>query len=134
MVSAWLDFGSTTTGSEYPKAVHRRNECTGKINKLFQDIDVLICPSMEGPAFKVTRESQYGPIPVGWFDGDYVRFVGVFNFSGSPTLSLPCGFNNDGLPLSMQLVGRREREDVICRVGHAFEQMTPFHKRHPHVE
>ena len=44
-----------------------------------------------------------------------------FNFSGSPTLSAPCGFSAEGLPLSAQFVGRRLSETVLCRVGHAFD-------------
>lgn len=54
-----------------------------------------------------------------------------FNFSGSPTLSVPCGFSANGLPLSVQFVGRRLSEAVLCRVGFAFEQATQWHLRHP---
>jgi amidase len=54
-----------------------------------------------------------------------------FNFSGSPTLSVPCGFSADGLPLSVQFVGRRLSESAICRIGHAYEQATQWHSKHP---
>ena len=54
-----------------------------------------------------------------------------FNFSGSPTLSVPCGFSADGLPLSVQFVGRRLSESVLCRIGHAYEQATPWRSKHP---
>jgi amidase len=56
-----------------------------------------------------------------------------FNFSGSPTLSVPCGFSTDGLPFSVQFVGNALSEAMLCRVGHAFEQVTPWHDRHPMV-
>jgi Asp-tRNA(Asn)/Glu-tRNA(Gln) amidotransferase A subunit family amidase len=52
-----------------------------------------------------------------------------FNFSGSPTV--PCGSSADGLPLSVQFVGRRLSEPVLCRIGHAYEQATPWHFKHP---
>ena len=67
--------------------------CVGRLEKLFADIDVLLCPSQASPPFPVTREMQYGPIPDGFLqNADYARFTGVFDFSGTPTLSLPCGF------------------------------------------
>ena len=56
-----------------------------------------------------------------------------FNFSGSPTLSVPCGFAADGLPLSVQFVGRRLGESVLCRVGHAYQQATQWHSKHPAI-
>jgi amidase len=56
-----------------------------------------------------------------------------FNFSGSPTLSVPCGFSADGLPLSVQFVGRKSSEAMLCRIGHAYEQATPWHLKHPVV-
>jgi amidase len=56
-----------------------------------------------------------------------------FDFSGSPTLSVPCGFTRDGLPLSVQFVGRALGEATICRIGHAYQQATGWHTRHPEV-
>ncbi len=55
------------------------------------------------------------------------------NFCGYPTLSLPCGFSIDGLPLSLQLVGPPLSESLLCRAGHAYEEATPWHARHPPV-
>ena len=55
----------------------------------------------------------------------------LFNFSGSPTLSMPCGFAADGLPLSVQFVGRSLSEATLCRIGYAYEQVTEWHTRHP---
>ncbi len=62
-----------------------------------------------------------------------MTFTQPFNFSGSPTLSVPCGFSADGLPLSVQFVGRRLSEAVLCRVGYAYEQATAWHLKHPTV-
>jgi amidase len=51
--------------------------------------------------------------------------------SGSPTLSLPCGVDRNGLPLGLQLVGPHLSEALLCRAGHAFQQATGFHTAHP---
>lgn len=53
------------------------------------------------------------------------------NFLGLPALSVPCGFNADGLPLAMQLIGRPFDEAGLYAVAHAYEQATIWHKRRP---
>jgi aspartyl-tRNA(Asn)/glutamyl-tRNA(Gln) amidotransferase subunit A len=55
------------------------------------------------------------------------------NLTGLPTLALPCGFSASGLPLSLQLAGRPFEEATVLRAGHAYEQATPWHTRHPSV-
>jgi aspartyl-tRNA(Asn)/glutamyl-tRNA(Gln) amidotransferase subunit A len=56
-----------------------------------------------------------------------------FNLTGLPTLALPCGFSTSGLPLSLQLAARPFAEGMVLRVGHAYEQATPWHTRRPLV-
>ncbi len=133
----WLDFGSTISTSDYVRALVERHKCTGLLRALFHDndIDILVVPTQEGPPPPVSEQSQFvhGSIDPLLFAGTWVRFTAVHDFSGAPTLSLPCGFNDAGLPLSVQLVGRHGREDSICRVGHAFEQTTDYHTRHPRL-
>jgi amidase len=62
-----------------------------------------------------------------------LRFTAPFDFSGSPTLTLPNGFDAAGLPLSMQLVGPHLSEDVLARAGHTFQTATSWHRRRPPV-
>jgi amidase len=51
--------------------------------------------------------------------------------SGSPTITMPCGFTDGGMPIGFQLVGPHLAEDVLLRAGHAFQQATDWHTRHP---
>jgi amidase len=62
-----------------------------------------------------------------------LRFTAPFDFTGSPTISVPCGFTASGLPLSLQIVGRHGDEATVVRAGHAFEQTTDWHRRRPTV-
>jgi aspartyl-tRNA(Asn)/glutamyl-tRNA(Gln) amidotransferase subunit A len=55
----------------------------------------------------------------------------AWNVTGQPVLALPCGFGRAGLPLGMQILGRPFGEATILRVGHAYEQATPWHTRRP---
>ena len=58
-----------------------------------------------------------------------LRFTAPFDWSGSPTISVPCGVSAGGLPLSLQLVGRHGEEATVLRAGHATEQATDWHRR-----
>jgi len=60
-------------------------------------------------------------------------FNSLANLSGAPTITLPCGFSEDRLPYTIQFVGNRLREPLLCRIGHAYEETTEWHKRHPAV-
>ena len=58
-----------------------------------------------------------------------VCYSAPFNYSGNPTISLPCGFSEDGLPVSLQLVGQLGGESTIIQTAHTYEQSTEWHKR-----
>jgi aspartyl-tRNA(Asn)/glutamyl-tRNA(Gln) amidotransferase subunit A len=48
-----------------------------------------------------------------------------------PAISIPCGFNSKGLPLGLQLAARQMGETTLLRAGHAFQQATDWHRKHP---
>jgi len=54
-----------------------------------------------------------------------------FNVTGNPAMALPIGFTTDGLPLSMQLVGKHMAESTVYRVAFAYEAATGWHQRRP---
>ncbi|MBM12367.1 MAG: Asp-tRNA(Asn)/Glu-tRNA(Gln) amidotransferase GatCAB subunit A [Chloroflexi bacterium] len=128
----WLDNGARVTGAEYAKANNVRSACRGLLNNIFQDIDVIGCPAMTTPPFPITLEEMYGPSFL-LDDPNWGRFTVPYDFSGSPTISLPCGKNSDGLPLTIQFVGRHLSEPLLCRVGHTFEQTTDWGEFRPNI-
>jgi amidase len=128
----WLDMGAKVTGAEYVKANNLRAACTGYLRRVFEQIDVLACPSTAGPPHPVKPEELYGPMPESR-EPKLQRFTVPFNFNGAPTLSVPCGMNSEGLPLSLQFVGKHLSESLLCQVGHAYERATEWHKIHPNI-
>ena len=56
------------------------------------------------------------------------------NFAGTPAICLPSGYSPEGLPYSIQFVGRHLSEPVLCRIAQAYEQATSWHARHPSVD
>ncbi len=124
-----LERGSELPARFYVQLRAQALRFSGALQAMFEDVDLLLCPSWPTPAVEIT-EDALGDVED---QGGLLRFTGPFNFSGSPTLSVPSGFNADGLPLGLQLVGRHLEEEVLCRVGHAYQQETDWHKRFPPV-
>jgi amidase len=126
-----LEYGRKVTGLAYAAADKIRTEFAGRLNRMLAGIDCLVCPSMANPARPKPKNSTVETEE----DWNSVVMNDVhtksFNFSGSPTLSVPCGFAHDDLPLSVQFVGRPLSEAVLCRVGYAYEQATSWRQRHP---
>jgi amidase len=127
----WLDLGVGVTGADYAEANKKRLACNGILAGIFDNIDVLVCASMTAPPARVTPEEMYGPMDTEeWTWG---RFTVPFDFNGAPTISLPCGQNDEGLPLSIQFVGKHLAEPLLCRMGHAYEEATEWHNLRPDV-
>jgi len=119
----WLDIGAKVSALDYVKGNDKRNECNGLVRLAMRDVDVIVCPSMPGPPNEITMEQMYGGLDLNR-DPAFQRFAVPFNYNGYPTLSVPCGLNQDGLPLSIQFVGHPLSEPLLCRIGHAFELST----------
>lgn len=127
----WLDMGASVTGAAYAAANALRAACTGHLAHLFQQVDLLVCPSMSAPPHPITPELLYGGyVPR---DPKFQRFTVPFNYSGAPTLSVPCGFSSEGLPLSLQFVGKPLSEPLLCHVGQIYERATPWQNHHPDI-
>jgi Asp-tRNA(Asn)/Glu-tRNA(Gln) amidotransferase A subunit family amidase len=65
------------------------------------------------------------------------HFQGQFtipaDLAGTPTLSLPCGFNDQLQPYVMQLLGNNLAEATLCHIGHAYQSVTQWHLCHPNL-
>ena len=118
----WLELGSRHSATDYAVASYTRLSFNGTLAEIFDGIDALVCPSMTTPPERVTPEALYGPMDEEeWTWG---RFTIPADFSGAPTISLPAGLNSEGLPLSIQFVGRHLTEPMLVQVGHFYEEAT----------
>lgn len=129
---AVLAYGRKVSGVTYANAAKVRAEFNGRLYGMLAGVDCIVCPSLSNSARPKLPDPFRAEEDADW--GTLVRndaHTKPFNFAGSPTLSVPCGFSSDGLPLSVQFVGRALSEATLCRVGHAFERATTWHLRHP---
>ena len=91
--------------------------------------DLLLVPTMPMPIPTLAKMSEYGADPSVLLR--ILRCTAVFDFSGSPTITLPVGMASDQMPLSMQLVGPHLSEEVLVRAAHAFQSTTDWHTQRP---
>ena len=118
---------------------NRRDALTTQFVALLESVDAFAGPAGGDPAWPVTQALQVGPLPAlhaawGAASPRATEFTMPMDLAGVPALCLPCGFSSDGLPYSIQFTGRRLAEPMLCRIGHAYEQATKWHERHPNVD
>lgn len=101
-----------------------------KIDALMSNVDVLAIPSAPLPAMALEEFPPQAVLPPETV-AEFVTFTAPLNFSGHPTLSAPCGFSKEGLPLSLQLVGQRQAESTLLQLMASYERATDWHLRRP---
>ena len=94
----------------------------------FAKTDVLLSPTSPSVAFKAGDKTDD---PLSMYLSDLMTIP--VNLAGLPGMSLPCGFDQNGLPIGLQIIGNVLREDQIFHVAHAYEQSTDWHQRSPQL-
>ncbi len=110
----------------YLKAQKVRTLIKQDFDLAFEDVDILVAPTAPTTAFKAGDKTT-DPLSMYLLD---LMTIPV-NLAGLPGMSIPCGFDRQGLPIGLQLIGNVLREDVLFHTAHAYEQATEWHKRHP---
>jgi amidase len=126
-----IEAGRAISGIEAMKAHHGRLAFSGALAALFSEIDLLLIPTQPLADFTIAQERELFATAEGL--AGFLRFATPFDMSGSPTITLPGGFTEKGLPLSFQLVGRHLGEALLVQAGHAYQQATGWHRKHPLV-
>lgn len=128
-----LEAGLFVTAADYLKAQQARAKFNREMAALFQEVDLLA-----GPAEPITAP----PIMAAEVDinGETVgttaaltQYTRPYNISGSPAISLPCGFSAGGMPIGLQLAGKPFAETTVLQAAYAYEQATDWHTRRPPI-
>ena len=110
----------------YGKAQAVRTLIRREFDQIFADVDALIAPVAPTTAFKFGEMTQD---PLQMILADVLTISA--NLAGLCGLALPCGFDGDGLPIGMQILGAPFAEPTLLRLGHAWQQATDWHLRSP---
>ncbi len=124
-----IQSGFNIPAIDYIRAQRARQWFNQKMAESMKLVDVLITPSVpiQTPTIEDCTPSP-GNAGAG---GELPMFTGVFNVTGQPSHSIPCGFTSGGMPIGMMITGHPFDESTVLRVGHAFEQLTDWHQRPP---
>ncbi|MGH2507752.1 MAG: amidase family protein, partial [Ktedonobacteraceae bacterium] len=123
--------GQEIRAVDYLRAQHERRLFASSLRTAMQQVDALILPTQPMPAIPIAQIGQDISIDsVTENVGEaMLRLTMPFNLAGLPAISFPCGFNSQGLPLSVQVVGKPFEEGLILRIAHSYQQMTDWHRR-----
>lgn len=130
----FLAIGAAVTDEQLIGATALREAFNHRFMELLEGVDAMACPS-GGVTFAVERTLQYRdraalePL----FAAVQMQFTIPADFAGTPALTVPCGMSEAGVPYALQFMGRRLSEALLCRIGHAYEEVTSWHHVHPPI-
>ena len=127
----FLERGRTVTTVDYIQAGHRRTAYWQQVKAFLARFDLLLTPTLPVPPFAIgivwPREiAGHRVSPLGW-----MAFTYPFNLTGQPAASVPAGFTGDGLPVGLQIIGRRFADKMVLAASAAFEAARPWASRRP---
>ncbi len=132
-VRARLYLGAMTTAVDYIKAQRARAAYNDQLAEAMETFDLLLAPTAAIGAPLIDQEF----VEVGGRQENALslmsRLTRAFNLTGQPTVSVPCGFTTEGMPIGMQLAGRMWEDAVVLRAAHAYESATEWHTRRPPI-
>ena len=134
--AGWMA-GRMMPASDYLTAQRIRSQLVREADELVSRYDAVIAPTWPNGA--ALREVENGwPVPARneWeppndLDSATPRLNGIANLVGQPGLAVPCGFDEDGMPLSLQIVGSAFDDQAVLDFGMAFQRETDWHLRRP---
>ena len=127
ILASVIEAGRALSGFDYQKIL--RLDLRGRVAALFRTIDLLLIPvhPFVPPTLAMIRTLGEQPDLIFKLQ----RYTCPFNITGNPTITLPGGFTEAGLPIAFQLVAADLAEATLVRAGAAFQSVTSWHLRHP---
>jgi amidase len=104
---------------------------TAKIEEFFRDFDLLLTPATAQPPFEVGKLLGKSALPTMNEMANIYPYGFRWNYTGQPAATIPAGFTDAGLPRSVMLIARPNREDVLVSVGAQLEAERPWADRRP---
>ncbi|MBI2461338.1 MAG: amidase [Candidatus Rokubacteria bacterium] len=119
------------TAFNFAQALFERAALWDATRRFFARYDLLLTPTIAVPAFElgIVGPSEVAGKPVGPME--WTPFTYPFNLTGQPAASVPCGWTSGGLPVGLQIVGRRHADATVLRASAAFEAACPWADRRP---
>ncbi len=123
-----------TPAIDYVRAQRARRWFSEQVAGAMRGVDLLITPTVPTQTPTILACTPPPGANEGRDGQRLAIFTGVFNTTGQPSMSVPCGFTKDGMPIGMMVTGKPFDEVNVLRVGDAYQSLTDWHKRRPPVE
>jgi aspartyl-tRNA(Asn)/glutamyl-tRNA(Gln) amidotransferase subunit A len=130
-VRSRIEGGFSQLSRTYLEAQQRRQLYARSFEHILESVDVLVAPTLPVVAPRIGETEVREDRTVEDVRAALLRLTRPGNLTGLPALTIPCGFSMDGLPIGLQLMGRRFGEGTLLRVAYAYEQATPWHRMFP---
>ncbi|MGZ8630927.1 MAG: amidase [Actinomycetota bacterium] len=129
-----IEQGLGLTGADIARAERLRTELFARVAAFFGRFAFLVMPVSQVPPFDVELEypTEVAGAPMATYL-DWMESCWCITVTGHPAISVPCGFTDDGLPVGVQIVGRRGDDPGVLRLAHAFEVATRAGERRPPI-
>lgn len=123
---AFVRFGTLLRGRPLRRSREREAVIRARLHAVFDDHDVLLTPVTAQAPPLAGRWQGKGALAT--FDGGrpYVCYTAAWNYTGQPAAAIPAGFDDDGLPLAVQLVGRQDGETALISLAAQLEAARPW--------
>jgi aspartyl-tRNA(Asn)/glutamyl-tRNA(Gln) amidotransferase subunit A len=125
-VRIFLEFGKTVSAEDYLKAQKIRTTIIQQMNILHKTFDLIVSPTTPNVAPEL--DSRHDGLRE-----SLIEFTILFNMTGAPAISLPCGFCDSGLPIGLQISGRPCEDSNVLEAAYLYEQRTKWHERMPPI-
>src|SRR5262245_64878770 len=122
--------GKHVSATEYLNTTRAWAQLRAKVLQVLRQVDALLVPTTMIPALPVA-EIDASLEAYSARNQQYLRNTAIGNMLNLCGLSVPCGLTHQGLPIGLMIYGKPYNEDVVLRVGYAFEQATDWHRRTP---
>lgn len=129
VLASVIETGRSLSALAYQRILLRRARFRGEVERLFGTVDLLATPVQPFAPLSLAAIATLGEQPE--LIAALQRYTCPFDMSGHPTLTLPGGFADDGMPIGFQLVAANLEEGALVRVGAAFQGRTDWHRRRP---
>ncbi|MEM7522190.1 MAG: amidase [Pseudomonadota bacterium] len=131
-LAAVMTAGEAVSGAELGRAIQRRLTFRGAYARATEEVDMVLLPVMSNTTPLMTDWNRFlsGEAEGGDLGG-LLSWTASADMTGDPALTIPAGFDANGGPIGVQLVGKHLGEADLFRVGHAFQTVTDWHLRRP---
>jgi aspartyl-tRNA(Asn)/glutamyl-tRNA(Gln) amidotransferase subunit A len=117
-----IEGGAGVSAADYIRARNEMDRLRAESAKLFAEADLLITPTAPGAAFEFGK-------------GDliFLRNTAPWNLLGLPTVSIPCGFTRQGMPVGLQITGAAGTDYAVLALASSYQGTTDWHTRQPAI-